>query len=240
MASLNQNESCSEGAEMIAGDLLHLDSLGMAPARATDEDRWTSWSDRASTRCSCVSRRAARSSRPREKGTGFRTREAFLAKKVLIENGASRRSEAELDVNYVLLFSTRKCCCFRRVFTAVDHHYELVRSYVMNDQDTTQIGTTLRSVADLFRNRNADALKITFAFAGPDNDLNGDIRRRDVLETQIEDLRRDVAPEFVTDSYYEPVNSIRITVPRRTARTGPDDHDVDGAQQFLALTGITI
>jgi hypothetical protein len=110
----------------------------------------------------------------------------------------------------------------------------------MTDSSIVPEGTTLRSVADLFRSRNAGAFKLTFDFVIPDDDLYQDIRRRDVLNAKVVAPRLGVAPEVVTVTYFEPVNAVKITIPRRTPGGGPDDHDVDGAQQFVTLLDITI
>lgn len=110
----------------------------------------------------------------------------------------------------------------------------------MDNANAKPEGATLRSVADLFRSRNAGAFKLTFDFVIPDDDLYAEIRRRDVLNANVVAPRLGVPPEDVTVTYFKPVNAIKITIPRRTAGGGPDDHDVDGAQQFVTLLDITI
>ena len=60
----------------------------------------------------------------------------------------------------------------------------------MTDSNTVPEGTTLRSVADLFRSRNAGAFKLTFDFVIPDDDLYQDNFYLDDEESTIVTLRR--------------------------------------------------
>jgi hypothetical protein len=41
-------------------------------------------------------------------------------------------------------------------------------------------------------------------------------------------------------TYYRQSNAVKITIPRRVSGGSPDDHDVDGAQQFVPLLELTV
>ena len=100
--------------------------------------------------------------------------------------------------------------------------------------------TSLREACDLFRSRNAGAFLLTLDIVPVSTGLFDRLEADRTLESAEVSRRLGVAPEDLRVTYYRQSNAIKITIPRRVSGGGPDDHDVDGAQQFVALLDLTV
>jgi hypothetical protein len=100
---------------------------------------------------------------------------------------------------------------------------------------STDSSLTLRDVCDLFRSRNAGAFKLTVDIVPESAELFAQLQAAGTLESEEVARRLGVRHEDLQVSYYSQSNAIKLTVPRRVSGGGPDDHDVDGAQQFVTL-----
>jgi uncharacterized protein DUF4387 len=96
----------------------------------------------------------------------------------------------------------------------------------------------LRDACDLFRSRNAGAFTLTFDIVLETDELFRRVRDANVIERSDIGRRLGVDPADVRIIAYEQGRAIKITVPRSPSGGAPDDHDVDGAQQFVALADL--
>jgi hypothetical protein len=100
--------------------------------------------------------------------------------------------------------------------------------------------TTLREACDLFRSRNAGAFLLTLDIVPVSTELFDQLQATGTLESDLVARRLGVARDDLRVTYYRQCNAIKITIPRRVSGGAPDDHDVDGAQQFVALLDLTV
>lgn len=99
---------------------------------------------------------------------------------------------------------------------------------------------SLREACDLFRSRNAGAFLLTLDIVPASAELFDRLQADRTLESCEVARRLGVSPSEMRVTYYRQGNAIKITIPRRVSGGGPDDHDVDGAQQFVVLLDLTV
>lgn len=100
--------------------------------------------------------------------------------------------------------------------------------------------TSLRERCDLFRSRNAGAFLLTCDVVPVSTELFDRLQAEGTLESADVARRLGVEQSDMQVTYYRQSNAIKITIPRRTSGGGPEDHDVDGAQQFVTLLDLEI
>jgi hypothetical protein len=100
--------------------------------------------------------------------------------------------------------------------------------------------TTLRDACDLFRTRNAGAFLLTCDIVPLSTELFDQLEADKTLESEGVAKRLGVTQDDMRVTYYRQCNAIKITIPRRVSGGGPEDHDVDGAQQFVTLLHLTV
>jgi hypothetical protein len=100
--------------------------------------------------------------------------------------------------------------------------------------------TTLRDACDLFRTRNAGAFLLTCDIVPESTGLFDQLEANRTLESEGVARRLGVTQDDLRVTYYRQCNAIKITIPRRVSGGGPEDHDVDGAQQFVTLLDLTV
>ena len=100
--------------------------------------------------------------------------------------------------------------------------------------------TSLREACDLFRSRNAGAFLLTLDIVPVSTELFDRLQAEGTLESDLVARRLGLTRSDLRVTYYRQGNAIKITVPRRVSGGAPDDHDVDGAQQFAALLDLTV
>jgi hypothetical protein len=98
----------------------------------------------------------------------------------------------------------------------------------------------LRELCDLFRSRNAGAFLLTIDIVLRSRELFDQVVASGLLESADVARRLGVPPESMRLTYFRQANAIKLTVPRRASGGGPDDHDVDGAQQFVTLLDLVV
>ena len=98
----------------------------------------------------------------------------------------------------------------------------------------------LRDVCDLFRSRNAGAFLLTLDIVPVSAELFDRLRADRTLESDRVARLLGVSKSDLRVTYYQQGNAVKITIPRRVSGGSPDDHDVDGAQQFVPLLDLTV
>jgi hypothetical protein len=100
--------------------------------------------------------------------------------------------------------------------------------------------TSLREACDLFRSWNAGAFLLTLDIVPVSTELFDRLRAAGTLESDLVAQRLGLTRGDLRVTYYRQGNAIKITIPRRVSGGAPDDHDVDGAQQFAVLLDLTV
>lgn len=98
----------------------------------------------------------------------------------------------------------------------------------------------LRDACDLFRSRNAGAFKVTYDFIFDSPETYARAVSSGILDAAAASAILDVPADQLLVTNYEQGSAIKITAPRRQSGGAPDDHDVDGAQQFVAFLGVEL
>lgn len=100
--------------------------------------------------------------------------------------------------------------------------------------------SSLRDVCVVFRSRNAGAFRVTYDFVFESPPLFDRAMSSGVLDADAAAAVLGVAADDLLVTNYPQGCAIKITAPRRHSGGAPDDHDVDGAQQFVSFLGVQL
>lgn len=100
--------------------------------------------------------------------------------------------------------------------------------------------TGLRDACVVFRSRNAGAFRMTYDFVFESAALYDRAVSSGLLDAAAAAEVLGVAAEDLLVTNYRQGCAIKITAPRRQSGGAPDDHDVDGAQQFVSFLGVQL
>jgi len=98
----------------------------------------------------------------------------------------------------------------------------------------------LNDIAVILRSKNAGPLSVTMDLIFKDKKDFLRVKNSNTLTQQAVGKAYGISSKMVDIVYYDIVNSIKITIPRRTISGNIDDDDVYGCQQQLPLANILI
>ncbi len=90
----------------------------------------------------------------------------------------------------------------------------------------------------ILRSKNAGPLYITFDLIFPDTESFNEIKDR--LTKAMVSQAYDISEQLIDIIYYDVVNSIKITFPRKNISGSLNDTDIYGCQQHMPLANIEI
>ncbi len=90
----------------------------------------------------------------------------------------------------------------------------------------------------ILRSKNAGPLYITFDLIFPDNDTFNYVK--DAITKEMIAKAYEVKVEEIDIIFYEVVNSLKITFPRKNVSGSLNDNDIYGCQQHMPLANILI
>lgn len=99
---------------------------------------------------------------------------------------------------------------------------------------------TLSELATVLRSKNAGPLWLTLDLIFPSEQIYRAVLESGALTPEAVAVRYGSDPEQVSVIGYGPVNSVKVTLPRKFVSGDPGDSDVYGCQQHLPLAEMQI
>lgn len=99
---------------------------------------------------------------------------------------------------------------------------------------------TLSDIASVLRSKNAGPLQLTFDIIFPDRKIFRLVKDGGTLNPVQIGQMYDIDPAHIHIIYYDIVNAVKITMPRRYASGDLKDDDIYGCQQHVPLMGLSV
>jgi hypothetical protein len=99
---------------------------------------------------------------------------------------------------------------------------------------------TLRQLAETVKSANAGASWLTFDIVFSDAARLQEVWDTEVVGSALFAQLYRVDADSVRVFRCDPINTIKVTIPRRSGMGGPDETDFDGVQQFAPLLDVEV
>ena len=98
----------------------------------------------------------------------------------------------------------------------------------------------LNDLATILRSKNAGPLNVTFDVMFDDREKYLRVRESGVLTPEAVGALYDVSPDQVRIIFYDIVDALKVTIPRKVISGALEDTDVYGCQQQVPLSNLMI
>jgi len=98
----------------------------------------------------------------------------------------------------------------------------------------------LNDLAEILRSKNAGPLNVTFDLMFDDREKYLHVRDSGALTPEAISTLYDVSPDQVMIIFYDIVDSMKVTIPRKIISGALEDTDIYGCQQQVPLSNLMI